>query len=185
LFDPPQETGSCYIADPAKSSYGQSNFQFSDAGGISDGLTTEDETGANTEYRSLAHFTRAPPATWTKETTIPTSIPQRERQRHLSSTSTIASTMEQQPVDQVEQLKPLLDLIDLYYDGQKSLSKSPAFINKFNRLLGELRPSHDDIKNQLVDREIELRASTNSEKERLKKSLGKFGERKSTAQKRE
>ena len=46
-----KETGSCYIADPAKSSYGQSNFQFSDAGGISDGLTTEDETGANTGMR--------------------------------------------------------------------------------------------------------------------------------------
>ena len=39
------------------------------------------------------------------------------------------------------------------------------------RLLTELRPSQDDIKNQLIDREIELRASSNSEKERLKKQL--------------
>ena len=34
-----------------------------------------------------------------------------------------------------------------------------------------MRPSEEDIKNQLVDREIELRASSNSEKEKLKKDL--------------
>lgn len=45
------------------------------------------------------------------------------------------------------------------------------FMNKFCRLLSELRPSHDEIRNQLVDREIELRASSNSEKEKLKKQL--------------
>ena len=44
-------------------------------------------------------------------------------------------------------------------------------MNKFCRLLSELRPSHDEIRNQLVDREIELRASSNSEKEKLKKQL--------------
>ena len=34
-----------------------------------------------------------------------------------------------------------------------------------------MRPGQDDIKNQLIDREIELRASSNSEKEKLKKEL--------------
>ena len=67
-------------------------------------------------------MTRAPPAAWTKETTIPTTIP-RERTRNLSA-STVCSVG--QPENELEQLKPLLDLIDLYYDGQKSLSKSPA-----------------------------------------------------------
>jgi len=172
LFDgqTPQETGSCFIANPAKSSYDQPGGVIYSDGINSDGLTTEDETHANTEYRSLAHFTRAPPGQWTKETPIPTSMPSRERQRNLSSASTVCSTVEMTQPD-AEQLKPLLDLVDLYYDGQRSLAKSPAFINKFNRLLSELRPSQDDVKNQLVDREIELRASTNSEKERLKKQL--------------
>ena len=44
-------------------------------------------------------------------------------------------------------------------------------MNKFCRLLSELRPCQDEIRNQLVDREIELRASSNSEKEKLKKQL--------------
>ena len=37
--------------------------------------------------------------------------------------------------------------------------------------MSELRPSNDEIRNQLVDREIELRASSNAEKEKLKKQL--------------
>ena len=44
-------------------------------------------------------------------------------------------------------------------------------MNKFCRLLSELRPSNDEVRNQLVDREIELRASSNAEKEKLKKQL--------------
>ena len=34
-----------------------------------------------------------------------------------------------------------------------------------------MRPGQDDVKNQLIDREIELRASSNSEKEKLKNEL--------------
>jgi len=154
-----------------RGSFGESNFRLSDGIDQSDGLTTEDETHANTEYRSLAHFTRAPPGEWSNEKTIPTSVPResRTRDRRLSS-STVASITDTTEASS-EQLKPVLDLIDLYYTGQKSLAKSPAFMNKFCRLLSELRPSHDEIRNQLVDREIELRASSNSEKEKLKKQL--------------
>jgi len=56
-----KENDSCLIVEPNKGSFGESNFRLSDGIDQSDGLTTEDETHANTEYRSLAHFTRAPP----------------------------------------------------------------------------------------------------------------------------
>lgn len=166
-----KENDSCFIVEPNKGSFGESNFRLSDGIDQSDGLTTEDETHANTEYRSLAHFTRAPPGEWSNAKTIPTSVPResRTRDRRLSS-STVASITDTTEASS-EQLKPVLDLIDLYYTGQKSLAKSPAFMNKFCRLLSELRPSNDEIRNQLVDREIELRASSNSEKEKLKKQL--------------
>ena len=52
-----QALDSCVIVDPAKGSYGEANFRISDT----DGLTTEDEVAANNQYRSLAHFTPAPP----------------------------------------------------------------------------------------------------------------------------
>ena len=62
---------------------------------------------------------------WSSEKTIPTSVPResRTRDRRLSS-STVASITETETSS--EQLKPVLDLIDLYYTGQKSLAKSPA-----------------------------------------------------------
>jgi hypothetical protein len=162
-----QPAESCFIVGGNdKGSYGEANFRVSD-----EGLTTEDEIGANNEYRSLAHFTPAPHGEWSKEKTIPTSVPLRERSRQLSS-STICSVHENSEfTSDSEKFKPLLDLVDLYYTGQKSLSKSPAFLQKFNRILSEMRPGQDDIKNQLIDREIELRASSNSEKEKLKKEL--------------
>lgn len=63
---------------------------------------------------------------WSNEKTIPTSVPResRTRDRRLSS-STVASITDTTEASS-EQLKPVLDLIDLYYTGQKSLAKSPA-----------------------------------------------------------
>ena len=63
---------------------------------------------------------------WSNEKTIPTSVPResRTRDRRLSS-STVASITDTTEAS-TEQLKPVLDLIDLYYTGQKSLAKSPA-----------------------------------------------------------
>ena len=68
---------------------------------------------------------------WSSEKTIPTSVPResRTRDRRLSS-STVASITETETSS--EQLKPVLDLIDLYYTGQKSLAKSPAVRFHFN-----------------------------------------------------
>ena len=57
---------------------------------------------------------------WKTAQTIPTSVPKSTRTRHLSA-STVASVN-----DENEKLKPLLDLIDSCYAGQKSLQRSPT-----------------------------------------------------------
>ncbi|CAG5098454.1 Oidioi.mRNA.OKI2018_I69.XSR.g15681.t1.cds [Oikopleura dioica] len=136
------------------------------------GMTAEDENAAQTEYRSLATFTRAPPSEWTSEVktspqkikTIPTSVPRRPR--NLSS-STVASVIENTDQDK---LKPLLELIDACYAGPNSLQRSPTFIQKLNAFVSE-HAQNEDARHQLIDREIELRASASSEQERLRQQL--------------
>lgn len=139
------------------------------------GMTAEDENAAQTEYRSLATLTRAPPSEWTtsdvknspqKVKTIPTSVPRRPR--NLSS-STVASLVEHSPSEQ-DKLKPLLDLIDACYAGPNSLQRSPTFIQKLNTFVND-HAQNEDARHQLIDREIELRASASSEHERLRQQL--------------
>lgn len=134
------------------------------------GFSAEDEHAAQTEYRSLAHLTRAPPSEWTSEPkttntikTIPTTVPRRPR--NLSS-STVASVVE----PEAEKLKPLLDLIDACYAGPNSLQRSPTFMQKLNNFVAD-HSQNDDMKSHLMDREIELRASASSEHDRLRQQL--------------
>lgn len=138
------------------------------------GMTAEDENAAQTEYRSLATLTRAPPSEWTtsdvknspqKVKTIPTSVPRRPR--NLSS-STVASVVEHS--SEQDKLKPLLELIDAGYAGPNSLQRSPTFIQKLNTFVSD-HAQNEDARHQLIDREIELRASASSEHERLRQQL--------------
>jgi len=137
-------------------------------------MTAEDENAAQTEYRSLATLTRAPPSEWTtsdvknspqKVKTIPTSVPRRPR--NLSS-STVASVVEHS--SEQDKLKPLLELIDACYAGPNSLQRSPTFIQKLNAFVSD-HAQNEDARHQLIDREIELRASASSEHERLRQQL--------------
>ena len=86
----------------------------------------------------LAEWVSDPQDWKSVSSTIPTSVPKSSRTRHLSA-STVASVN-----DENEKLKPLLDLIDSCYAGQKSLQRSPTvsliiisrkYRGDYNRLL--------------------------------------------------